>query len=125
MRFFARSFNPPPCPSPTRGEGTLWHPPSLQMHARGHRKTDLQSSRKTAERAFEGAPVRFPPPLWGRDREGGSNMKPWIKARADHPQAAAMAKNSSDLRLAPPTSAPSTSSTFISSWALAGLTEPP
>ena len=39
--------------------------------------------------------------------------------------AAAIARNSSALRLAPPTSAPSTSATLKSSLAFAGLTEPP
>lgn len=47
------------------------------------------------------------------------------RAHRSQAQAAAIARNSSAFRLAPPTSAPSTLATTISSRALAGLTDPP
>src|SRR5262245_47575689 len=61
-------LNPPPCPSPTRGEGTLWHAPSSFRGTCGRK---LIRCHHLVAGVSKGALLRFPPPLWGRDREGG------------------------------------------------------
>src|SRR5262249_38473055 len=56
------SLNPPPCPSPTRGEGTLWHTPSPSQTLRTKGFVRL-ASHHAADVIEHGALLRFPPPL--------------------------------------------------------------
>src|SRR5215475_10376015 len=96
----------------------------------GTKSMGVRPARSTLARSYRNGRVSTRSPAawpWGRDLVARISLRS-VRATdccVGHPQAAAMAKNSPDLRLAPPTSAPSTFSTFISSPALAGLTEPP
>src|SRR5262245_3036427 len=72
-------LNPPPCPSPTRGEGTLWHGPSSFRGTCGRK---LIRCHHLVAGVSKGALLRFPPPLWGRDREGVTNVQE--KGRRQH-----------------------------------------
>src|SRR5262245_31540204 len=54
---------PPPCPSPTRGEGTGGETPAKHLGRNCGHGIERRTRREL-----------LPPPLWGRDGEGGSNM---------------------------------------------------